>query len=196
MRCSRAMRAKAAPESMSLPYAKPPRAAAAYAAYLDVVWLPEPGAFYGALLVIDAQGMPIEFVYNSLPAPSGFLWRVDDVRRMAIIRLSHSLFDACEKEPALLVCREELGTLSFCRDEINPAVPFAQASGLEGEAPAAWSWLNNPPPPSHPAHGLAQSLLARGCALEPFDRIRSGWREVYPALPWSQATDDTILAEA
>lgn len=60
---------------MPIPYRKVPRADEdGVAAFLDVVWLKAARTFHGGLLLLDSRGRPLEFVYNTLTAPTGFLW--------------------------------------------------------------------------------------------------------------------------
>src|SRR5579863_4573167 len=110
---------------MSIPYRKVPVSTSAkYAAYLEVVWIPSVRAFYGGLLVIDGRGQPIEFVYNTVAAPSGFLWPAEQVASVGTASLSRSLFEACQCEPELLVCRESLGNPEYCKTGIAVSIPF------------------------------------------------------------------------
>ncbi len=170
---------------MSIPYRKAsPGQEDGSAAFLDVVWLRASGTFYGALLLIDSRGRPLEFVHNSLAAPASFLWPASQVHRIGVTSLVHSLFEACRREPDLLVCPVELGSNEFCRTELAPSIPFARvAAGSEREAPQ-WTWVNDPPGPAMRAHRLAQVLQDRGLATEPCARLRAGLREVYPEVSW------------
>src|SRR5437016_2190181 len=131
---------------MPVPYRKTPRVAEfGLAAYLDILWLPPDRAFYGGLLVIDGKGQPQEFVHNTLAAPSGLLWPEEKVRLLGTTMLAHSLFDACRREPDLLVGLASLGTPDYCRTEIAPSIPFAQVTPPREGLPAEWSWINDPP---------------------------------------------------
>lgn len=177
---------------MPVPYRKtPPTTGAGSAAYLDILWLRSARTFYGALLLMDGRGQPQEFVHNTLSAPAGFLWPEEQVRALGLVVLSHSLFDACRREPDLLVCRAALGSPEFCRTEIAPSIPFAQVAPGTGDAPVEWNWINDPPSAGMSAHRLAQELLRRGFALEPFARLREGLRELYPQAPWEEVDDGT-----
>lgn len=164
---------------MPVPYRKASRAEEeGAAAFLDVAWVPASRTFYGALLLVDSRGRPLEFVHNSLAAPAGFLWPATQVHRLGVASLAHSLFEACRREPDLLVCPAELGSRDFCRTEIAPSIPFARSE-------QEWTWVNDPPSPAMRAHRLAQLLQQRGLATEPFERLRAGLREVYPEAPWA-----------
>lgn len=168
---------------MPIPYRKAPRPdEEGLAAYLDVFEARQ--GFVGAMLLVDSRGRPLEFVHNQVAAPSGFLWPATQVRRLAVASLAHSLFDACRKDPDLLVCRASLGEPEFCRSELGPSIPFACVQPAREDSPVQWSWLNDPPTSGMKAHSLAQALQQRGLATEPFDRLTEGLREVYPgALP-------------
>ncbi|MEO7715971.1 MAG: hypothetical protein ABIY70_07205, partial [Capsulimonas sp.] len=157
---------------MPVPYRKTPRAAEiGLAAYLDILWLPADKAFYGGLLIIDGLGQPQEFVHNTLAAPSGLLWTPERVRAMGLPLLSHSLFDACRREPDLLVGLPTLGSPEYCAAEIAPALPFAQVVPPGDGLPAEWNWINTPPTPGMRAAVLSQELVRRGFLVEPFDRL-------------------------
>src|SRR5258707_14119696 len=114
---------------MPVPYRKTPRAAeTGCAAYLDVVWLPSSRTFFGGLLMLDGKGQPMEFVHNTLTAPLDPLWPDEKLRPSAIAELAHTLFDACRRDPDLLVCSSAVGTPEFCRTELAPAIPLAQVT--------------------------------------------------------------------
>jgi hypothetical protein len=173
---------------MPVPYRKTPRPAEiGCAAYLDVVWLPSERALYGGLLLIDGRGQPQEFVHNRLSAPSGFLWPEEQVRALGTANLAHTLFDACEREPDLLLCPASLGSPEFCRSEIAPVIPFARVVPAKDEFPAEWAWVNDSPTPGMKAHALSQELTRRGFVTEPFERLRIGLVIAYPDAPWEEA---------
>src|SRR5579884_3283368 len=170
---------------MPVPYRKTPKAAEiGCAAYLDIFWIRSAHTFYGALLLVDGRGQPMEFVHNTLTAPSGFLWPEEQVKAVGVAMLAHSLFDACRREPDLLVCQATLGTPDYCRVQLAPAIPFAQVAPATEDDPAEWIWINEPPTPGMRAYALYQELSRRGFALEPFERLYEGLRTVYPQSPW------------
>jgi hypothetical protein len=170
---------------MSVSYKKPSRLLEdSGVAYLDVFRLDADGAFYGAILLLDGRGLPLEFVHNRLAPPSGLLWTEPEVSRQAISSLSHSLFDACRREPDLLLCLPALGSPDFCRVEIAPVLPFAQVIPPQEDLPAGVVWVNEPPAPGMRGHLLYQELLRRDALFEPFERLRIGLREIYPQAPW------------
>lgn len=171
---------------MPVPYRKTPRAAEiGLAAYLDVLWLPQNRAFYGGLLVMDGKGQPQEFVHNTLAAPSGVLWPEEKLRSMGVVMLTHSLFDACRREPDLLVTLSTLAPLETCRSEIAPSIPFVQVVPEREGVPAEWSWVNEPPTSAMRASILASELARRGYIVEPFERLRYALRIVYSQADWS-----------
>lgn len=165
---------------MPVPYRKIPRAAQeGVAAFVDVARARAQRQIVGALLLIDGRGQPLEFVHNAVDVPGGFLWPEDKVRSVGTVALVHSLFDACQREPDLLICRDTLGAPEFCRDELAPTVPFAQVTPSDGDTPAAWSWINDPPAPGMRAHVLYEHLARRGFVYEPFARLDDGLRLAY-----------------
>jgi hypothetical protein len=176
---------------MPVPYRKTPRAAeTGCAAYVDVVWLPSIRTFHGGMLLIDGKGQPIELVHNTLAAPLDPLWPDEKLRPPATAELVHTLFDACRRDPDLLVCSASVGTPEFCRTEIAPAIPCAQVSAAGRDLPVEWNWLNAPPTPGMKAHVLAQELIRHGFLTEPFDRLRGALRVIYREAPWHEAEPD------
>ena len=165
------------------------------AGYIEIVWVPDKRTFYGGLFVMDAKGQPLEFVYNTLIAPTGFLWPADQVRSLGIAELSHSLFKACRLEPLILVCRTSLGTPDYCKTAIAPLIPFAQIDKSPADDLAAWIWVNGQPPPASAAFMLAEDLRAHGFMIEPFERMLRGLAELYPNVPWPNTTDDTHASD-
>jgi hypothetical protein len=180
---------------MPVPYKKRPRATReGCVAYLDVLALGPPTTFYAALLLLDSRGQPLEFVHNSLSTPSGFLWPEDRSREWATASLAHSLFDACRREPELLLCPSTLGTPEFCATELAPSLPCALLTPDEEEG-TAWTWVNDPPTPGMAAWTLTEELRRRGYLMEAFARLRRGLREVYPEAPWPEGRDDSLPEE-
>lgn len=176
---------------MPVPYRKTPRAAeTGSAAYVDVVWLPSSRTFFGGMLLMDGKGQPIEFVHNTLVAPLDPLWPDEKLRPSAVAELAHTLFDACRRDPDLLVCSSAVGTPEFCRTELAPAIPCAQVTAGGRDLPAEWNWLNAPPAPGMRAHVLAQELVRHGFLIEPFDRLRAALRIVYREAAWNEADSD------
>jgi hypothetical protein len=176
---------------MPVPYRRTPRAAEfGQAAYLDIVWIPSDRAFYGGLLILDGKGQPQEFVHNTLVAPSGPLWPQEKVQAMGVPMLAHSLFDACRREPDLLVGLPSLGPPEYCRAEIAPAIPFVQVAPPREGLPAEWSWVNDPPAPGMRAAILAEELARRGYVVEPFERLRAALRLVYGQAAWHKVPAD------
>jgi hypothetical protein len=178
---------------MPIPYRKTPRAAEiGQAAFVDVAYLASQRTFYGALLILDGKGRPMELVHNTLIAPSGPLWSEEKLRDLATVELVHSLFDACRREPDLLVCRSSLGSAEFCRTEIASAIPLVQVTPATAELPAEWSWINDPPSSGIRASILAQELERRGFITEPFERLWHAMRILYPDAAWREADDETV----
>ena len=181
---------------MPVPYRKTPRAAEfGQAVYLDVLWLPTDRALYGALMIIDGKGQPQEFVHNMLTAPGGLLWQKESVISLGTVKLTHSLFDACRREPDLLVCLPSLGSPDYLKNEIAPSVPFVQVVPESGDVPAEWNWINDPPSSGMRAAILAQELAKRGYITEPFDRLHSALRMVYPHASWKDLQESEPIVE-
>ncbi len=168
---------------MAIPYRSMPKSAAvSFAAYLHVAWRPELKRFFGGLLVSDGRGQPIEFVHTHANAPAGLLWSEEEVRRVAVQAISHSLFDGCGKAPGLLIAPDTIGTPAFCSDELSPSVPFGLVSYRDNVKELELSWIGAPPAPGTAASLLADELKRRSLLWEPFARIEMALREVYPEL--------------
>lgn len=161
---------------MPIPYRPVPRpAASTHAAYLHVV--ANGRLFYGGLLISDALGQPVEFVHTSAATPSGVLWPEDEAREIAHCRLAHSLFDACQKAPAVLIATESIGSAKFCREQLAPTIPFA----LVSESPTLdVTWIGQAPSGGSAASVLFEELKRRNLIAEPFDRVVAALAEVYP----------------
>ena len=165
-----------------------------HAAYLRIVAMPDGSGRLGALFTVNARGEPVEFTYNRIDTPHAFLWRADDVLRFAARKLTASLLELCPEAPRLILCRaEEVGSEVFGR-EIRVSVPVCRvaptvkpASHWASEAPDAIEadellnlfWIPAKPPDDAPERRLLNELVARGLALEPFDRALRGLSEAY-----------------
>jgi hypothetical protein len=169
---------------MAVPYHRAPRSIGdGCAAFLDVLYPRPVRQLYGALLLLDGRGEPLEFIYTCAEAPTGFLWPEPRVIEAATTAIAHSLFDACRRDPDLLIGCSTLGSAEFCRTELAPTIPFLQVTLAADHIPAGRAWINDAPGPGMRAATLFQSLLDRGFLQEPFDRLRAGLREVYPEAP-------------
>lgn len=165
--------------------------------------LPERDERFGALLIINARGEPLEFAYNRVELMSPALWRGIDREDAALRRLAITLFDAVTLTPALLLCRADVvGPHVFgSTTGLRPTVPVARLAPADrligyhaGEAahdieaideqgevlPVCVYWT--PEEPTGEAAALFARLVERGLALEPFARAQEGLREVYGDL--------------
>lgn len=170
---------------MPIPYRQTPKSSSPQcAAFLEVIWVQEKQTFYGAMLLIDAKGQPLEFVHNSLTAPSGFLWPADQVRSIGIAELSHSLFKACSLDPLILLSRGTIGTPDYCKSVIAPAIPFAQIVREDVHKIDSLNWINGQPTAGSAEYMLSEDLRSNGFVTEPFNRARIGLEEMYPDVIW------------
>lgn len=162
---------------MAIPHRPPTRALReGCAAYLDAQLAGT--ELRAGLLLLDAAGRPLEFVYNCVALPAGPLWPAT-LRGPLLVDLVHSLFAACRREPDLVACLPELGPPEFLREELAPAIPFALITPATATEPAAWSWLNEPPLDGMSAARLAAEICRRGLLDEPFERLALALEEVY-----------------
>lgn len=172
---------------MPIPYRHPPKTSSHQcAAFLEVVWVQEKHTFYGALLLIDAKGQPLEFIHNTLTAPSGFLWPADQVRSIGIAELCHSLFKACSLEPLILLSTSNIGTPEYCKSVIAPAIPFAQIVRADVHKIFSINWINGQPTSGSTAYMLMEDLRSNGFISEPFNRLHNGLAEMYPEVIWPE----------
>ncbi|MBM3456933.1 MAG: hypothetical protein FJX77_00140 [Armatimonadetes bacterium] len=181
---------------MPVPYHRPPPAAQeGCAAFLDVAYARAQHTLIGAILVVDARGEPLEFVYTRAEAPTGFMWSETQTRSVGVAAVARALFEACQREPDLLLCLPQLGSVEYCKRELAPAIPFVQVTPAEeGGATGALTWIGNPPDPRMRATGLLQSLTDRGFLVEPFQRLRAGLEEVYPEVATGWDSRDSVRA--
>jgi hypothetical protein len=168
------------------------------AAFLKVERSQDGGCSLGALLVISAQGAPLEFGYNRVRVPQPFLWREADLRRYTERRLTMSLLSVCSQQPRLLVClAHEVGTRLFGED-LRLEVPVVRVTEpvqarrvdmdtgevLEDDAaPAEVAWQPGPPQEGTLERRLFEHLAAHGLLVEPFERAAIGLHEVYGPSP-------------
>lgn len=174
---------------MPLPYRPLTKSASnGLAAYL---WIEQQElTFYGGLLVTDSIGQPMEFVYSSADSPSSFLWPQDEVRRVAVARIAHVLFDACEKSPSILIASQEIGSADFCREHLGPSIPFVLVS--TGSLTEEIQCTPIGEPPSGIANAILNELKRRKLLVEPFARIRSAFTEVFSDF---SVADENIRAK-
>jgi hypothetical protein len=158
------------------------------AAYLDVI-AGQGGVLLGALLLVDRRGRPLEFVHNRTDPPGGWMWPNELQVKACAAAIAHSLFDACRREPDLVLCKRTLGPNDFLRTQLAPSIPMLVIwAAAEGEI--HWEWVNDPPTPGMRSHALAPELESRGFLFEPFHRIVRGLRELYPTDLTRDDTDD------
>lgn len=142
--------------------------------------------YTGALFVINARGEPREFTYSRLTVPHQTLWRPGDARRYIERALISALFDACPRDPILVLARaEDVLPEVFARDLIVgvPVVRIApralpESDPAERSARYALSWYPAAPAPHSPARRLVDELTARLLLVEPFERAERGLDEV------------------
>jgi hypothetical protein len=145
----------------------------------------------GALLLLNARGEPLEFVFNRLELMRGELWRERDKPHAAARRLCATLFQAAQLAPSLLFYRApEIAPglfgphgqllleipvarvsslhqqLSSSADEVAARITTFDGAGEVGELDVLWT----PQPPHENSAELFAKLVERGLILEPFDR--------------------------
>ncbi len=160
------------------------------AAYLDVI-AGQGGALLGALLLLDGRGRPLEFVHNRTEPPGGWMWPDELQFEACIAAVAHSLFDACRREPDLVVCKCTLGPRDYLRVEVGPSIPMVVVWPTADGA-IQWDWVNDPPTHGMRSHSLAPELKTRGFLFEPFDRIVRGLQILYPTDVTKDETDDPV----
>ncbi len=144
----------------------------------------------GALLLLNARGEPLEFVFNRLELLRDDLWRARDKPHAAARRLCATLFQAAQLAPSLLFYRAadiapglfgpegqllleipiaRVGALhenlASDREIAQPIMTF-DANGEAGEVDVLWT----PQEPLEAAAELFEKLAGRGLILEPFER--------------------------
>ncbi len=87
------------------------------AAFLKLEAKTNPPGFRAALFQVNARGEPVEFTYNRVETPSGFLWRPADSRRAAARLLVKSLLAMCPRAPRVIFClADEMPAEVFTED--------------------------------------------------------------------------------
>jgi hypothetical protein len=144
----------------------------------------------GALLLLNARGEPLEFVFNQLELMRGELWRERDKPHAAARRLCATLFQSAQLAPALLFYRAQeiapglfgsdgqlaleipVARLGQLHQELVPAAEVVErvttfdGAGEVGTVDVLWT----PHAPTESAAELFARLTERGLLLEPFDR--------------------------
>jgi hypothetical protein len=83
-------------------------------------------------LIINARGEPLEFAYNRVRVPQGFLRRQADLRDYVQRRLSASLLSVCAQQPRVLVCLDgEIGIRLFGQS-LRMEMPVARVAPTKG----------------------------------------------------------------
>jgi hypothetical protein len=164
------------------------------AAYLKIEPIASGTGSLGALFLMNARGEPVEFTYNRIDTPNTFLWRQDDLRRHAAIKLVASLFSLCPRTPRLLLClATEVGgelfgqdvqvSIPVCRlalaSEALPPSDTETTDMLQATEPVQVFWFPGRPAEDSIELQLLRLLTAHGLLLEPFARASIGLREVY-----------------
>lgn len=176
---------------MSIPYRSPKVTPEdGCAAYLDVI-PGQDGVLLGALLLLDRRGRPLEFVHNRTDPPGGWMWPGELQIKACLAAVAHSLFDACRREPDLVVCKRTLGPNDYLRSELAPSIPMVVVWAT-GDGKIQREWVNDPPTPGMRSHALAPELESRGFLFEPFHRILRGLRVLYPTDLTRDETDDPV----
>ena len=173
------------------------------AAFLQVVEGPsESNEWFGALLVLNARGEPLEFAYNRIALISNLFWRPADRVRAALRRLCATLFDAITHTPSFLLCRADrvdphvfgaggqielsvpVGRVATGEEAVGyvGAEQQAKISTVSADAALEAHLFWTPGPPEGTGAQLFAHLAERGLIFEPFDRAAKGLREVYPEL--------------
>lgn len=156
------------------------------------------GGWRGALFQVNARGEPVEFTYNRVGTPNGFLWRAADLRRAAAKTLASSLLATCSQTPHLIVApAKRVASELFCHDVRVATAVCRVATGDQAaaysplETPETWPpgqataepqhlfWFPSPPGEGSPARRLVRTLGQRGLLVEPFERAAVGLREVF-----------------
>jgi hypothetical protein len=138
------------------------------------------GGFRGALLQINARGEPLEFTYNRIATPRPFLWRADDLSRLALARLTASLLDASRNEPTLFCYLADDVPSALFEREIRVQIPVCCVLSAHDCADTeSFNWQPSAPLGTSSEFRLARELQARRLLREPFERVSSALREIY-----------------
>lgn len=173
---------------MSIPFRSFATEEAGLAAYLRVLSARRDDDLrYGALLVINAIGEPVEFCYAALRPPTSALWRPEDLRRRTAAALSRALFDECGAQPRLLLAlASEIDstlfrfdvrpTIAACRVLPGDPVDVAEGEMVTDQGPRL-IWAGERPGPDSPERDLLNRLINNDLLTEPFIRVEAALTE-------------------
>jgi hypothetical protein len=147
-------------------------------AFADVIHdLDAAGGCAAALLVVNQQSEPIEFVFNrARPGcrhlPLGRLWGSTQASRAEAKLLLRSLFDECGTSPSVLVVDEDTVDGRLVALDLRIAIPTGL---LRAGSSGVVRWL--PARPPEQAEQAVGALIERTTLEEILGRVRSGLEE-------------------
>lgn len=134
--------------------------------------------YSGAILIVNARGEPVHFLYNKVRVISHFMWREEDLALGANRRLLQSLLSVCPVMPVLMLCQaSETAEQLFEHHTIPFVGRIATGERLEV------TWYPQTPAPGTPAGTLWEMLSTRGLLYEPFTRAAKGMAEILETRP-------------
>jgi hypothetical protein len=152
----------------------------ALVAFADVVHgFEAAGGCAAALLIVNEQSEPVEFVFNcATPGcrrlPMGALWGAGLAARVEARVLLRSLFDRCIAAPSVLVIDEAGIDARLIALDLRVGVPSAL---VRGGTTGVARWLPARPP-DH-ARRVIGAVLERTTLVEVMGRVRRGLDEAY-----------------
>lgn len=149
-------------------------------ALIDVEHDDGPAGCRAALLVLNPQSEPVEFVFNNArPGCSrlrfGGLWGTGLASRTETRLLLRGLFDTCRSAPSALIVDEDIFDARLVALDLRAAIPCAF---MRSGTPNVSRWIPTRPPDR--ALQAVRTLLERSPFEELRSRIRSGLNEALP----------------
>ena len=141
----------------------PGRPANETAGYLCFHREPEAESEWAALLVVDARGLPVEFLYSGplKPTPVQAILYQDQLRLQVRLSLVRALLRGLRSRPAFLALQEE---------DVDRALLAELKAPLYVAGAGGGGWLADPPPA---AEAVRRRLEEGAGAAEPFGRARA-----------------------
>ena len=159
------------------------------AGYLRFEEEPNGRGMRGALFMTTSRGEPIEFSFTRIDVAASFLWRAGDAIRHAVASLSKVLFEACSKQPALILALAEEVAPQVFSEDLHVGIPICRVSSLGASIHAPTEipenvtdtlsliWVGEQPDAESSTRRLLEALRVRQLLTEPFERASVGIEE-------------------
>lgn len=161
------------------------------AAFLRFEEEPNRRGMRGALFLVTSRGVPVEFSFTRIDVAASFLWRAGDARRHAIANLSKVLFEACSRQPDLILALADEVAPQVFTEDLHVGIPICRVSSLGANTHATTEvsenlsdtpglfWVDEQPDAGSSTCQLLEALRLRQLLTEPFERASVGLEEAF-----------------